>query len=85
MAVIQRNYRSYCSRKWTRLVKPEQEMREIQMILLVQNVINEEEEEEIMEQKQAISEQAHTQQRERARRRNPHMKRVFNPLTRLTA
>jgi hypothetical protein len=56
-------------------------MREIQMILLVQNAINEGEEEEIIMQMQAISELAHKQQTERARRRNPHMKSLFNPLT----
>jgi hypothetical protein len=36
--------------------------------------------EETMEREQAISELAHTQQREMARRRNPHRKRVFNAL-----
>jgi hypothetical protein len=49
-------------------------MREIQMILLVQNAISEGEDEEIIMQMQAISELAHKQQTERARGRNPHMK-----------
>ena len=53
-AAIQRNYRSYCSRKWTKLVNLEQEIREIEMILLVQNAINEGGEEGIMTQKQAM-------------------------------
>jgi hypothetical protein len=60
-------------------------MREIQMILLVQNAINEGEEQDIIMQMQAISELAHKQQTERARRRNPHMKSLFNPLPSLMA
>jgi hypothetical protein len=60
-------------------------MREIQMILLVQNAINEGEEQDIIMQMQAISELAHKQQTERARRRDPHMKSLFNPLTSLMA
>ena len=77
---IQRNYRSYGSRKWTRLLKLEQEKREAQVILLVLNAIQKREEVEMQEQEQAINELARIQQKEMAHQRNSRRKSVFNLL-----
>lgn len=80
VVVIQRNYRSYCSRKWTRLLKLEQEKQETQMILLLQNAIKKREEQELEQQEQALEELERIRQREKARRKNPKASVVFNPL-----
>jgi hypothetical protein len=77
--LIQRTYRAYCSRKWMRLVRLEEEKREAQMILLVQEAIKKRAQEELEEQERALEELEALQQRERKRRRSSMLRVSFNP------
>lgn len=82
--VIQRNYRSYVSRKWVRLVKFEVQKREEEVIRLVQEAIKKRSQLELQEQEMALDElellQKHAELNRNAPKVNQSLTLMFNPL-----